>query len=205
MSKPTFINFEDGYKNGDVFPSSRPNSEYIFLDYDNLTHEQIWDIFHYLKNKRRILDKCKCNSNEFAEYCKNDIMATEAAYQAIAKRNAIKIKKVHFNPPVTVVIWEDGTKTIVRTQGKDTFDPEKGLAMAISKKALGNTSAYYDEFKKWSEPYQEELDILNNIYAKILSSLTYNTHDASKAMKKLTEAITKGVDTEEPKYSEIGE
>lgn len=31
----------------------------------------------------------------------------------------------------------------------DEFDPEKGLAMAIAKKALGNKGSYYDEFKKW--------------------------------------------------------
>ena len=35
---------------------------------------------------------------------------------------------------------------------RDIYDPEKGLAMAISKKALGNRGnqgTYYDEFKKW--------------------------------------------------------
>ena len=62
-----------------------------------------------------------------------------------------KIKKVIFNDPVTVVIWENGTKTIVRAEN-EPFDPEKGLAMAICKKALGTNkskSNYYDIFKKW--------------------------------------------------------
>lgn len=62
-----------------------------------------------------------------------------------------KIKKVIFNDPVTVVIWENGTKTIVRAEN-EAFDPEKGLAMAICKKALGTNkseSNYYDIFKKW--------------------------------------------------------
>lgn len=61
------------------------------------------------------------------------------------------IKKVIFNDPVTVVIWENGTKTIVRAEN-EPFDPEKGLAMAICKKALGTNkskSNYYDIFKKW--------------------------------------------------------
>ena len=31
----------------------------------------------------------------------------------------------------------------------DEFDPEKGLAMAIAKKALGNNYNYYNKFKKW--------------------------------------------------------
>ena len=62
-----------------------------------------------------------------------------------------KIKKVIFNDPVTVVIWESGAKTIVKAEN-EAFDPEKGLAMAICKKALGTNksgSNYYDIFKKW--------------------------------------------------------
>lgn len=37
----------------------------------------------------------------------------------------------------------------------ETFDPEKGLAMAISKKALGNQGRYFNTIKKWTEPYLE--------------------------------------------------
>lgn len=58
------------------------------------------------------------------------------------------IKKVIFNPPATIVLWTDGTKTVVKAKNED-FDPEKGLAMAISKKALGNEGNYYNTFKKW--------------------------------------------------------
>lgn len=61
----------------------------------------------------------------------------------------MKIKKVIFNAPATVVLWEDGTKTIVKSFEGDTYDPEKGLAMAIAKKALGNQGNYYELFKKW--------------------------------------------------------
>lgn len=58
------------------------------------------------------------------------------------------IKKVYFNKPATVVIWEDGSKTIVKCQPGEKYDAEKGLAMAIAKKALGNTGKWYDTFKK---------------------------------------------------------
>ena len=61
----------------------------------------------------------------------------------------MKIKKVIFNAPATVVLWEDGTKTIVKAGKGDIYDPEKGLAMAIAKKALGNQGNYYELFKKW--------------------------------------------------------
>lgn len=61
------------------------------------------------------------------------------------------IKNVYFNDPVTVVIWDDGTKTIVRCQEQtgDTYSKETGLAMCIAKKAMGNKGRYYDIFKKW--------------------------------------------------------
>lgn len=59
------------------------------------------------------------------------------------------IKNVIFNDPATIVFWNDGTKTIVKAQDGDIFDPEKGLAMAISKKALGNKGNYCETFKKW--------------------------------------------------------
>lgn len=59
------------------------------------------------------------------------------------------IEEVIFNKPATIVKWKDGTKTVVRAQGKDKYDPEKGLAIAIAKKALGNKHEYYNVFKHW--------------------------------------------------------
>ena len=67
-----------------------------------------------------------------------------------------KIKDVIFNDPATIVFWEDGTKTVVKAQDEE-FDPEKGMAMAISKKALGNQGNYCNEFKKWV-PEEKEKD-----------------------------------------------
>lgn len=45
------------------------------------------------------------------------------------------IQKVIFNAPATIVFWKDGSKTVVKAQG-DEYDPEKGLAMAISRHYL---------------------------------------------------------------------
>ena len=63
--------------------------------------------------------------------------------------NMQRIKKVIFNDPATIVFWSDGTKTVVKCGDNDTFDPEKGLAMAICKKFFDNMGYYYDVFKKW--------------------------------------------------------
>lgn len=58
------------------------------------------------------------------------------------------IEKVIFNYPATIILWEDKTKTIVKCQENESFDFEKGIALCIAKKALGNKSSYYDIFRK---------------------------------------------------------
>lgn len=193
--RPTFTRYEDGYKNGDILPSIRPGCEYIFIDYNNLTLKQITKMFHYLTDRKCDFDR---NKSVIDEYCKNDVNMAKDMHTLITKRNSTKIKKVHFNPPVTVVIWEDGTKTIVRTQGEDTFDPEKGLAIAISKKVLGNNGAYYDEFKKWLDPYYEELEYLERARTAI-----ENLIKSFNILGSQSNVIAVG--PEEPNYTEDGE
>lgn len=67
------------------------------------------------------------------------------------------IKNIKFNPPATIVFWTDNTKTVVKCNGED-YDPEKGLAMCICKKMLGNKGNYYEVFKKWL-PKRDDSDI----------------------------------------------
>ena len=64
-------------------------------------------------------------------------------------RRSSEITKVIFNNPATIVFWSDGKKTVVKCSSDEAFDEEKGLAMAISKRVLGNQGNYYNEFKKW--------------------------------------------------------
>lgn len=68
-----------------------------------------------------------------------------------------QIKDVIYNDPATIVFWMDGTKTVVKCGDYDIYDPEKGLAMAIAKKTLGNQGNYYETFKSWL-PEEDELD-----------------------------------------------
>lgn len=91
--------------------------------------------------------------NDFVEYARQDLELTKNIYRNMAMSHyganpgcIPVIKNVIFNNPATIVFWADGTKTVVKCQGSDEFDPEKGLAMAISKKALGNQGNYYNVF-----------------------------------------------------------
>lgn len=65
------------------------------------------------------------------------------------------IKRVIFNDPATIIFWSDNTKTVVKAQD-EAYDPEKGMAMAIAKKALGNQGNYCNIFKKWLPEEEEE-------------------------------------------------
>ena len=80
--------------------------------------------------------------------------------QMFNKDNIPEIRNVYFNDPLTCVIWKDGTKTFVKNaDGDHNYDPEKALAMAISKKALGNKYNYYKEFEKWLPEDDEKFSV----------------------------------------------
>lgn len=93
------------------------------------------------------------NIEKIHKDCPVDSIASHVANLLNKNVTSPEIKKVHFNPPATVVLWADGTKTVVKTQEGEDFDPEKGLAMAIAKKAMGNQGNYYEVFKKWCYPW----------------------------------------------------
>lgn len=87
------------------------------------------------------------------EYYEEDVKLTNVVKNLVNSKFGVgskpKIKNVHFNPPMTIVIWTDGTKTFVKAHN-EMFDPEKGLAMAITKKFIGdNKYDYIEEINKW--------------------------------------------------------
>ena len=86
---------------------------------------------------------CKCDT-----YIKAEVLEYRTKYSKMYSGND-RIKNVIFNDPATIVFWSDGTKTVVKCQEGEVYDPEKGLAMAISKKYLGNKGNYCNEVKKW--------------------------------------------------------
>lgn len=85
-----------------------------------------------------------CNKYEYKHNPKNGILIyrdyVPYRFSSIkfTKRTNVndipEITKVIINKPGVVVFWSDGTKTISKCSKKDIFDPEVGLAMAISRK-----------------------------------------------------------------------
>jgi len=65
------------------------------------------------------------------------------------KQEKPMIEKVIYSEPATIVIWSDKTKTVVKCGENDIYDKEKGLALCIAKKALGNQGNYKNVFHAW--------------------------------------------------------
>ena len=116
----------------------------------------------------------------------------------------LTIKDVIFNPPATIVLWMDGTKTVVKDQGEVFYDPEKGMAMATAKKAFGNQGNYYNQFAKYLDIYEKKQEnesaksyvntALNDLIDKFRNSLTRtncNTIPNEKRTKIDTEIVFK--------------
>lgn len=67
----------------------------------------------------------------------------------VGKASGRKIERVIFNDPATVVMWNDGTKTVVKCQDGDTYDKQTGLLMCIAKKHFGNAGSFNDVLHEW--------------------------------------------------------
>lgn len=120
---------------------------------------------------------------EYIKYIENNIEITNRLYEEYAKRRKNldardAIKNVIYNDPATIVFWIDGTKTVVKAENED-FDPEKGLAMAISKKMLGNKGNYYEVFKKWLPKEDPEIDqmLVKAHFDNIIAAIGRNTEE----------------------------
>lgn len=113
------------------------------------------------------------NSIDAMMYAYNDILTTQHFIASIPTT----IQRVIFDGPATVVIWCDGSKTIVKCSVDDTFDPEKGLAMAICKKILGRN--FKATFKKWL-PEEKVENISNKVTG--FSEMSNNISEAFQSI-----------------------
>jgi hypothetical protein len=106
-------------------------------------------------------NRCRCrvltiNSNPFEPTTFKCEIYANGLSNTNSKVYTSPFEKVIFNDPATIIIWNDGTKTVVKCQNNEPFDPEKGLAMAIAKKFFGNEGNYYNQIKKWTDDYYAE-------------------------------------------------
>lgn len=93
----------------------------------------------------------------------------------------VSIRKVIFNDPATIVLWSDGTKTVVKCGPEDTFDMEKGLAMAIVKKMAGNDNRFHKVFKQYLKKKKKEPGSIGSI-SDVIAGLKQATAITTKTI-----------------------
>lgn len=118
---------------------------------------------------------------KYHKYHTTDTSITRPLYDIKKEAN---IKNVIFNDPATIVFWYDGTKTVVKASNEE-FDPEKGLAMAIAKKALGNEGNYFNEFKKWLPEESKDINNPDNNLSKLAEGIKQVDINMSSTINKL--------------------
>jgi hypothetical protein len=114
-------------------------------------------------------------------------------------------KKVKFSGPATIILWEDGTKTVVKCQKEDVWDNDVGIAMCYLKKMLGNKGNFNNIFReamKVAEVQYKKEDLNatktveiegDNYYSSALECMKQNIDEINDFMKDAAEALDKAL------------
>lgn len=102
-------------------------------------------------------------SQLIVSYCRNDAITAklfEKEYLAMfGDNNKFSYKKIIFSGPCTIVIWNDGTKTIARCAEGDHMNPKTGIAICFMKRAIGEAKAkklLKNEHDKYYDDHEED-------------------------------------------------
>ena len=94
----------------------------------------------------------------------------------------VDVKKIIFSGPKTIVLWSDGTKTIVSMSKDETnFDPEAAFCAAYAKKMFGTNSKIKRIIKEKSNIEQHQ----RIVEEKLKEELAKISQDYDKFMREL--------------------
>lgn len=173
-------------KNGTKIP--------VAIDYIETTSSDTFPKFEgHITGTARVSYRSLDDIRNDAEVPRNTYRNILNSMYGIGSLRIPEIKNVIFNDPATIVFWEDGTKTVVKCQDGDEFDPEKGLAMAIVKKAYGNKSNYCNKMKKWL-PKEESVDTDSSLSSIFVPKEFTFTADIDKLSKSFNKGISDALD-----------
>lgn len=69
----------------------------------------------------------------------------EKIIDTVKVNQSMEARRVIYNGPATIVLWADGTKTVVKCDPEDEQNQMLGLALCYMKKALGNSSRKFND------------------------------------------------------------
>lgn len=65
--------------------------------------------------------------------------------------HGLRLDRVIYAPPATIVYWQDGTKTVVKCCEKDEYSKSIGFMMCAIKKMCGNDTVTFHKMMKQEE------------------------------------------------------
>lgn len=149
----------------DLYNKMEEKPMYVYVQFLGKGKAYVYKIGHGVNlslNKRyNIIADQKTNYNNWIKVVgfkddKGGIETVRTITRAIpldkeSSTNGFAIKNAFFNEKegVTVVLWDDGTKTFLHCAPDEQFDREKGLALAYMKRYLGNKSNFNNVIKKY--------------------------------------------------------
>lgn len=130
-----------------------------------------------------------------SQYTHVEFYADNEPYLVVSSRSHIDldIDKIIYSGPKTIVLWNDGTKTIVSCGEDDEFDEYSGFCAAFAKKLIGSTSKIKRVIKQKSVNYRDTEIKTPNIYGRTL----YSMDDITEAFRKLNDTLSHGIHKEE--------
>ena len=96
---------------------------------------------------------------------------------------SLNVSKIIFNPPATIVFWEDGTKTVVKCSAEDEFSEYYGFLAALGKKVYENNNQIkklIDKKAEWHYPedeYSKQNEQLEKSMNKIAKEFGFKTEE----------------------------
>lgn len=117
------------------------------------------------------IGRCKNKDNGFDSVIYEMEKQRKFAERGVDEMKKLDVEKIIFSGPKTIVLWSDGTKTIV-SMSKDEakFDPEAAFCAAYTKKMFGTNSkikrvikekSNYEELLKRKK---EQIDKINAVF-----------------------------------------
>lgn len=172
-----------------VTVSQKPSSTYNLGVDDRINDFVDWQSYIQQKDsdaQRREIERTSYPKT-ISELFKACCFGAPSKDKAPKMKKTANISRVHFSGDKTIVVWDNGDKTIVTCQKDETFDKEKGLAMAIVKYVYGNNSAYNDVINLFLEKDEEKS-------AKKLTKEKTETVTTKKVTKKVEKKSVSFVD-----------
>ena len=165
-----------------------------------MQQEMIQDRMNYVSSDNFVKMKCDITpslvksfyeAKEAMERAEEESKLLQAQLQN--KRLRAMVKKVIFSGDRTIIMWNDGTKTVTQCHEFDVYDKEKGILVCMAKKLYENTNLFNEVIQEYvgfdacniESEENERLEQAKKTIDKLqttLDAVNRTTHDLEKEL-----------------------